>query len=161
VVFIGFSVQLAYYSENNLTSFYMEDLKMKFKKEPVGRQRIVVAGLAGVVASFLPWWSISFGSFGSASVNGWHSYGMLTTIASLAIVLNWLLPKVGVKYNLPWKEEILLKIFSVAMLAGPVLWIIDTSFSFSMIGLGVYLALVAGGVAVYYSFAKTLPKATK
>ena len=86
---------------------------------------------------------------------------MLTTIASLAIVLNWLLPKVGVKYNLPWKEEILLKIFSVAMLAGPVLWIIDTSFSFSMIGLGVYLALVAGGVAVYYSFAKTLPKATK
>ena len=139
----------------------MEDLKMKFKKEPVGRQRIIFAGLAGVVASFLPWWSISFGSFGSASVNGWHSYGLLTTIASLAIVLNWLLPKVGVKYKLPWKEDMMLKVFAGAMLAGPVLWLIDASFSFSMIGLGVYLALVAGGVATYYSFAKTLPKATK
>ncbi|NIA02292.1 MAG: hypothetical protein GWP15_02830, partial [Nitrospirae bacterium] len=46
----------------------MEDLKMKFKKEPVGRQRIIFAGLAGVVASFLPWWSFFY------SQNGWHGY---------------------------------------------------------------------------------------
>ncbi len=134
---------------------------MKFKKEPVGRQRIIVAGLAGVVASFLPWWSISFGSFGSTSVNGWHGYGLLTTIASLAIVLNWLLPKVGVKYKLPWKEDMMLKVLAVAMLAGPVLWLIDASFSFSMVGFGVYLALLAGGVAAYYSFAKASPKTSK
>lgn len=140
----------------------MEDLKKKFDKEPVGKQRILIAGLLGVVASILPWWSVSFGSFGSASVNGWHSYGLITTIASLAIVLNWVLPKVGVKYKLPWKEEMMLKALSVAMLAGPVLMIIDVSFSFSFVGLGVYLALVAGGVAAYYAFAKTKkPKATK
>jgi len=140
----------------------MEDLKKKFGKEPVGRQRILIAGVIGVVASFLPWWSVSFGSFGSASMNGWHSYGLLTTIASLAIVLNWLLPKVGVKYKLPWKEDLMLKVLSVAMLAGPVLWIINVSFSFSMVGLGAYLALVAGGVAAYYAFVKTkAPKTTK
>ncbi len=141
----------------------MEDLKKKFEKEPVGKQRILIAGLIGVVASFLPWWSVSFGSFGSASMNGWHSYGLLTTIASLAIVLNWLLPKVGVKYKLPWKEEMMLKVLSVAMLAGPVIWVINVSFSFSMVGIGVYLALVAGGIAAYYAFAKTkkAPKATK
>lgn len=139
----------------------MEDLKSKFQKEPVGKRRIIIAGLAGVVASFLPWWSISFGSFGGASVNGWHSYGLLTTLAALAIVLDWVLPKLGVKYKLPWKEESLLKVLSIVMIAGPVLWIIDVSFSFTTVGIGVYLALLAGLVAAYYAFAKTSKAKTK
>lgn len=139
----------------------MEDLKKKFVKEPVGKQRIIIAGLAGVVASFLPWWS----SVGY-SRNGWSGYALITTIASLAIVLNWVLPKVGVKYKLPWKEDMMLKALSVAMLVGSALWMLTyyqqtaglssyIGFSFSTIGIGVYLSLVAGGVAAYYSFAKT------
>jgi len=139
----------------------MEDLKKKFEKEPVGRQRIILAGLLGVVASFFPWWSMSFGSFGAASVNGWHGYGLLTTVAALLIVLNWLLPKVGVKYKLPWKEEGLLKVLSIVMLAGPVLWIVNYNFTFATIGLGVYFALAAGAVAAYYAFVKTKAKAKK
>lgn len=132
----------------------MEDLKKKFEKEPKGKQWILMAGLAGVIASFLPWFSMSLGSFGAASVNGWHSYGLFTTIAALLIVLNWILPKVGVKYKLPWKEDALIKVLSVVMLAGPVIWIINVSFSFSTVGPGVYLALAAGAVATYFSFMK-------
>jgi len=132
----------------------MDDLKKNFDKEPVGVKVVLAAAVAGVIASFLPWWSFSFGGFGSAAVNGWHSYGLLTSISSILIVLMWLLPKVGVKFSLPWNEKSLFKVLSVAMLAGPVLWVIDSNFSFSFVGLGVYLALGAGGLATYYSFAK-------
>lgn len=141
----------------------MDDLKKNFDKEPVGVKVVLVAAVAGVVASFLPWWSI--GGLWGASVNGWHGYGFLTSISSVLIVLMWLLPKVGVKFSLPWNEKSLFKILSVAMLAGPVLWLFSyyqqmsgvpsyLGFSFSFVGLGVYLALGAGGAATYYSFAK-------
>ncbi len=136
----------------------MDDLKKSFEKEPKTRKIILVAALAGFVSSFLPWWSISiespFGDFGGFSANGWHRFGYLTSLSSIAIILMWLLPKIGVKFTLPAKEEVLYKGLSVALLAGPVIWILDSSFEFSVMGVGVYLALAAGGVATYFSVVK-------
>jgi hypothetical protein len=130
----------------------MDDLKKSFEKEGKGRKIILVAALAGFISSFLPWWSISFGGLGGFSVNGWHSYGFLTALASIAMILLWVLPKVGVKFTLPVKDDVLYKVLSLVMAAGPVLVILDSGFEFSFMGMGVYLALVAGGFAVYFSF---------
>lgn len=141
----------------------MDDLKKSFEKEPKTRKIILVAALAGFVSTFFPWWSISidspFGDFGGFSANGWHRFGYLTGLSSLGIILMWLLPKVGVKFTLPAKEEVLYKGLSIALLAGPVIWILDSSFDFSVMGVGVYIALAAGGISTYFTVVKKENKA--
>lgn len=136
----------------------MDDLKKSFDKEPKSRKIILLSALAGLVSSFLPWWSISidspFGSFGGFSANGWHGFGYLTALSSIALLLMWVLPKVGVKFSLPAKEDVLYKGLSIALLAGPVVWILDSNFEFSVMGVGVYLALAAGAAATYVSVIK-------
>lgn len=136
----------------------MDDLKKSFDKEPKSRKIILLSALAGLVSSFLPWWSISidspFGSFGGFSANGWHRFGYLTALSSIALILMWVLPKIGMKFSLPAKEDVLYKVLSIALLAGPVIWILDSSFEFSVMGVGVYLALAAGAAATYFAVIK-------
>ncbi|MFH1284860.1 MAG: hypothetical protein ABIH78_04745 [Candidatus Peregrinibacteria bacterium] len=131
----------------------MSDLKTSFEKEPKSKKIILVAAAAAFISTLLPWFSISFGSFGAASVNGWHSFGLFTALSSLVLVLLWLLPKVGVKFTMPAADDVLNKILSVIMLAGPVIFILQDSFNFSFFGVGIYIALAAGVIATYFSFA--------
>lgn len=49
---------------------------------------ILIAAAIGVIAMFLPWWSISLGVFGGGSVNGMHNAGILVFLCFIgAIVL--------------------------------------------------------------------------
>lgn len=48
------------------------------------RKMILLAAAVGVIAMFLPWWSISLGVFGSGSVNGMHGEGILVFLCFLA-----------------------------------------------------------------------------
>ncbi|MFA6992605.1 MAG: hypothetical protein WC269_05025 [Candidatus Gracilibacteria bacterium] len=126
----------------------MEDLKKTFDKEPKGKKIVLVSAAAALISTFLPWYSLGFGY----SYNAWHSYGFLTVVASIALVLIWLLPKVGVKFKLPVKEDLLEKVLAVVMLAGPVVWVIESNFMFELFGFGIYVALAAGVAAVYFTF---------
>ncbi|MFC1615585.1 hypothetical protein ACFL21_00445 [Patescibacteria group bacterium] len=140
----------------------MDDIKKSFEKEPQSKKIILIAAAAALVATFLPWFKASLGEFGALSVNGWHSYGFITVIGSAGLVLIWLLPKLGVKYKLPAKEDYIEKGLAIAIIAGPVLWLIDMGFDFSFVGLGLYLAVAAGGVATYFKFVpKKAKKTTK
>jgi len=133
----------------------MDDLKKTFEKEPLGKRVILISALAALVSSFLPWWSDPIiSSLGAFSFNGWHSFGYLNALGSLAIILLWLLPKVGVKFTLPAKEAMLYKILIVVMSAGPVMVIIDSKFEFSFLGTGLYISLIACAVAVYFGLVK-------
>jgi len=130
----------------------MADLKKAFDKEPKSKRAILISAVIAFAATFFPWTGVSFGTLGSASVNGWHSYGLLTALGSLALVLVWLLPKLGVKFKLPAKEKQIDQIISIIILVGPILWIISSNFAFEFIKVGLYIALGAGISAVYFSF---------
>lgn len=132
----------------------MTDLQKAFEKEPKTKRMILGAAGVAFVSTFFPWASFSLGSFGGVSVNGWHSYGLLTALGSLAMILLWLLPKVGVKFKLPVKEDALNKALPLVILAGSVLWLIDTNFEFGFAGIGLYVALAAGAVATLFTFKK-------
>ena len=130
----------------------MEDLKKSFEKEPKTRKYVLGSAAVAFISSFLPWISYSYGPLGSYSQNGWTRFGLITAFSSLALVLLWVLPRVGVKFKLPAKEEVLYKVLAGMILAGAVLWLWDSAFSFSFMGFGFYIGLAAGVVAVYFSF---------
>lgn len=48
------------------------------------RKMILLAAAVGVIAMFLPWWSISLGIFGSGSVNGLHGEGLVVFLCFVA-----------------------------------------------------------------------------
>ena len=49
--------------------------QMNFHKQKL--YALIIAGV-GVIACFLPWWSVSFGMFGGVSYNGMHDLGILS-----------------------------------------------------------------------------------
>ena len=57
---------------------------MNFQTMSKQRKMILVAAAVGVIAMFLPWWSISLGILGSGSVNGMHGEGLLVFLCFLA-----------------------------------------------------------------------------
>ena len=50
---------------------------MNFQTMSKQRKMILIAAAVGVIAMFLPWWSISLGFFGGGSVNGMHNEGLV------------------------------------------------------------------------------------
>lgn len=50
---------------------------MNFETMSKQRKMILIAAAVGVIAMFLPWWSISMGIFGGGSVNGMHNEGIV------------------------------------------------------------------------------------
>lgn len=136
----------------------MENLTNSFGKESSKQKIILVCAAIIFISTFLPWFSFSFGSIegfgnlGGFSSNGWHRFGILTGLSSLAMILNWLLPKLNIKIGLTVKEDLLQKILVGAMLGGVVLWVLDASFEFSVMGFGFYIALIAALVAAYSTF---------
>ncbi|WP_121353810.1 hypothetical protein [Flavisolibacter nicotianae] len=57
---------------------------MNFQTMSKQRKMILIAAAVGVIAMFLPWWSISLGIFGGGSVNGMHGEGLLVFLCFLA-----------------------------------------------------------------------------
>jgi hypothetical protein len=56
-----------------------------------GDKAILGGSLVVLIAMFLPWYGVDLGTFGSESVSGFHSWGLLTFIAWLFVVVLWLL----------------------------------------------------------------------
>ena len=132
----------------------MTDLQKAFQKEPKNQKGILLSAAVVFIGTFLPWMSMSLGPFGGVSVNGWHSFGLLSVLGSAALVLVWLLPKLGIKLNLPAKPGAIQKVLAVATLAGPVIALIQSDFSFSFLSIGFYLALAGGAGALFFSLQK-------
>ncbi|MBU1089881.1 hypothetical protein KKF38_03765 [Patescibacteria group bacterium] len=130
------------------------DIKQAFEKEPLAKRRVLLAAAVVFVATFFPWYSVEMGFMGGFSYSAWSGCGMLTVFASFAILAIWILPLFKVKFKLPLPALQIQKILAVAMLAGPVLWIIQKGFHFAHIGLGLWIALIASIVAVRISFKK-------
>lgn len=57
---------------------------MNFETMSKQRKMILIASAVGVIAMFLPWWSISMGIFGGGSVNGMHGEGLLVFLCFVA-----------------------------------------------------------------------------
>lgn len=53
---------------------------------PTERKLLLGGGLALLITTFLPWYSVSIGGF-SASANGWHQLGTVAWIILLAVLV--------------------------------------------------------------------------
>ena len=130
------------------------DIIQAFKKEPPAKRRLLLAAAAAFVATFFPWYRVEMGFLGGFSYSAWSGCGLLTVLASLAILALWTLPLFRVKFKLPLPALQIQKILALTMLVGPVLWIVRGGFHFAHIGLGLWIALIASIVAVRISFKK-------
>ena len=57
---------------------------MNFQTMNKQRKFILIAALVGVIATFLPWVTVSFGGFGGFSVNGFNGIGILVFLCLVA-----------------------------------------------------------------------------
>jgi len=136
-----------------------QHLQQQWKKSSTEEKAPLILAIVTFVATFLPWMStpkVDIGGMAMSvgiSMNGLHSVGMLTFLGSLAYVLWKGLPMVGVKIPaITMDPKMITKILGVAMLAGPVLWILQGRFMFQMMGYGLWIALIASAIFVYQGF---------
>ena len=136
-------------------AFDSSKLKSSLTKAPKNEKMLYGLALATLIATFLPWMDIPFLGGSLGGISGFRSVGFLTFIGSLGYLLWKLVPMAGVKIpKLGVKDEILLKILSGLMVAGPVLWLIQSGFAFGMIGFGLWIALITSGAFAYFTFKK-------
>ncbi len=131
-----------------------QDIKNKFAKTPKRQKQILLGALAVFISTFLPWSSVSMGMLGGFSYSGWHSFGMLSVLASVGLILIWLLPILKIDFKLPIKNLELQKYLVIAMFAGPLLWLFQSGFHFKYLGIGFWIALIASGITVASFFKK-------
>jgi len=132
-----------------------QEIKNKFAKTPKRQKQILLGAIIVFVSTFLPWSSVSMGMLGGFSYSGWHSFGMLSVLASAGLILLWLLPILKINFKLPIKNPELQKYLAIAMLAGPLLWLFQSGFHFRYLGIGFWIALVTSGITVAPFFKKT------
>ncbi len=133
----------------------VKDLKAKFAKAPRRQRQVLVGAAVTFIATFLPWSSVSMGMLGGFNYNGWHGVGLLTVLAAAGLILLWLLPLFGVNLKLSIPDADLQKYLAMAMVAGPLLWFLQSGFGFAYLGLGFWLALIASGLTLAALFQKT------
>lgn len=131
----------------------IDKAKTEWKNMNTDKKFTIILAIIILVAMFLPWLSVSFGVYGSASVNGIKGVGYLTFLGSIAYLLWKILPMFGVKIpDLKMKDDVIEKIIAVAMVAGPILWLLELNFKFKHIGIGFYIALIVSVLFAYITF---------
>jgi hypothetical protein len=63
------------------------DVVARFNALPLGAKIILPAALVLLIDSFLPWYSVDLGPFGSVDRNGWESPGAIWSILAVLIGL--------------------------------------------------------------------------
>lgn len=63
------------------------DIMEKFKALGIGEKIILIAGLVLLIDSFLPWYSVDLGPFGSIDRSGWESPGAIWSILAVLVSL--------------------------------------------------------------------------
>lgn len=110
---------------------------------------ILIAAAIGVIAMFLPWWSISMGIFGGGSINGMHGEGIIVFLCFIgAIVLALMGDQTKNLTQSSWM---------LALIAGGLAAIISfiTFLNVPELadrGIGLYLALLASIGVVAFAF---------
>lgn len=140
----------------------MVDLIQKFSSESKGKKIILVASLVAFVGMFLPWVNVKYYFFADISYtsNGWNGVGTLTGLASLAIIIFWVLSTLEVKIPSEVKEEVVEKAASILMIFGSGYAFLNLIFNdINLVGFGLYITLFASGVVVYSAF-KNIKKTT-
>ncbi|MFA6458339.1 MAG: hypothetical protein WCV72_03045 [Patescibacteria group bacterium] len=132
----------------------IKNLKDKFVKTSQIQKQILLGAVLAFASTFLPWSSVSIGMLGGYNYNGWHGYGRITVVASTALVLLWLLPRFGAELKLPIQTFELQKYLAMAMLAGPLLWLLQSNFSFDYLGFGFWTGLIVSGFTLAIFFKK-------
>ena len=133
----------------------MVDLIQKFSSESKGKKIILIASLVAFIGMFLPWVNVKYYFFADISYtsNGWDGVGTLTGLASLAIIIFWVLLTVDVKIPSEIKEEVVEKAASILMIFGSGYAFLNLIFNdINLIGVGLYITLIASGVVVYSAF---------
>jgi len=119
--------------------------QMNFHKQKL--YALIIAGV-GVIACFLPWWSVSFGMFGGVSYNGMHDLGILSFLGFIgAGVVTF----IGGDKTKPFAGQF--KMIAAGCFAGAGLFaLIQFLRASSGTSYGIWLAIlagIAGGVLVY------------
>lgn len=131
-------------------------IKEDFKSKKKAEKHYLIGALVALIGTILPWFSMGEKSFISVSVNGWNSWGYLSVVASAAILALYILPFFKIQIPKIFKNKAQeQKVLSGVMLAGPVMWLIETNFKLSYLGLGFYVTAFASGYVFYLIYKKT------
>jgi hypothetical protein len=142
----------------------VQQVQAMFNGLSMGRKVTLIAGIVGLIISFLPWYSVSYSGFASASESAWHGWGFLAALLFIVAGVWVLLPLVGVQVrgilaSLPptVTEARLVMGIGVVALICTILFMVTQGPSVSVAGLsagpsiGAYLgivvsiAIIAGG----------------
>jgi hypothetical protein len=131
----------------NSTSFIMDKLNLHKSK-----LYAIIIAIVGVIAHFLPWWSVSlggfggYGSFGSYTINGLHSLGILSFIAFLgAAAVPFLL---GDKTK-PFEGQN--KMIEAACFGGAaVAAVLTLLFNMHYLSFGIFIAIAVGAIGALF-----------
>jgi hypothetical protein len=118
--------------------------QMNFHKQKL--YALIAAGV-GLISCFLPWWSFSFGPFGSYSVNGMHEIGILSFLGFIGAGVLCFLGDKTKPFDGQFKM-IAAGCFAGAGLIALIQFLRQTSFA----SFGIWLAIlcgIAGAVVVY------------
>ena len=128
-------------------------LQKDFKSEPKEKQIILASAVVVFFSVFMPWF-VYANSYISYSENGMNGLGVLSFLASLAALSLWVLPKFDVKLPIDKKQKkMAIQGSTVAMAIPPVYYfLILISDKYVGIGIGIWIALLASGAAVYMAF---------
>jgi hypothetical protein len=113
---------------------------------------LVIAGIA-LISLLLPWQTVSFGGFGSASANGFHSWGLLAVIGVIAVAaISWMGNKAA-PYDDNSKKIAMGGFGAIAL--GALISLVSMP-QFVKGGIGLWLGLIAGaaGLALLLGFIK-------
>jgi len=128
-------------------------MQASVNKAQKGEKILYVLALATLIATFLPWMSIPFFGSSYGGVSGFSSVGFLSFLGALGYLLWEILPMGGMSMpDFGMKGDMKTKAFALLMLAGPVLWIVQSGFVFSYFGYGLWIALAASAIFAYMVF---------
>ena len=78
----------------------VQQAQQMFNSLSMGRKVVLIAGVVGLIDSFLPWYKVSVdysGFSNSASENGWHGWGFLSVLLFIVAGAWVILPLLGVQ----------------------------------------------------------------
>ena len=121
---------------------------MNFQTMSKQRKFVLIAAAVGVIATFLPWWSISIFGY-TSTVNGFHGMGILSFLCFVAAgIIAYLDDQTKNLDKTKWTITLIAGAISTLII---IWYIIDTSISAfgSFLGFGIYIAgLAAIGVVL-------------
>ena len=124
---------------------------MNFQTMSKQRKFVLIAAAIGIVATFLPWWTISLFGY-SSSINGFHGMGILSF---LCFVVAGIIAYVDDQTKNLDKTKWTITLIAGAISTLIIVWyIIDASSSAfgSILGFGIYLAGLAAIAVVLSAF---------